>query len=71
MKKRAIFILTAMIVLIGAAPALAYVGNSHSMKFHYDDCRWVNKISAANRVYLDSRDEAAANGYIPCQVCRP
>ncbi len=58
-----------------AAPAVSlaadYVGNARSMKFHYADCRWAKKISAANRVEFESREEAVEEGYVPCQVCNP
>lgn len=48
-----------------------YVGNAKSMKFHYPDCRWAQKISPANRVYFETREEAIEAGYTPCKVCRP
>ena len=58
-----------------AAPAVSlaadYVGNARTQKFHYADCRWAKKISAANRVEFESRDEAVEEGYVPCQVCNP
>ena len=49
----------------------AYTGNSNTGKFHYDDCRWAQKINYNYRVYFDTRDEAIDSGYIPCKVCRP
>lgn len=57
---------------IGAsAMALAYVGNSHSMKFHAEGCRAEQKIRADHRVYLETREEAINAGYTPCGICKP
>lgn len=61
----------ATLLLTMALPAFAYTGNARTSKFHYDDCRWAQKISDYNRVYLDSRQEAINNGYVPCKVCKP
>lgn len=51
--------------------AANYIGNANSMKFHYQSCRWAQKIRPANRVYFDTREEAIEAGYIPCKVCKP
>ena len=49
----------------------AYVANSNSGKFHYAGCQYVSRMSPGNKVYFDSREEAAGAGYVPCKVCRP
>jgi len=48
-----------------------YVGNSRTLKFHRPDCVWAQRISPANRVYFQTREEAIQQGYIPCKVCNP
>ena len=70
-KKLAAILAVAMLLVSFTATALAYVGNSNSMKFHDDDCRWAKKISSEHRVEFEDRDEAIAEGYVPCKVCRP
>ena len=66
----AVAIIFAVLVPI-AAFASAYVGNSNSGKFHYQGCKWEQKMLESNRVYYNSREEAIADGYVPCKVCRP
>ncbi len=56
------------------APAQAkieYVGNSRTLKLHRSDCEWAQKMADRNRVVFKSRDEALAQGYTPCAVCKP
>lgn len=48
-----------------------YIGNSNSMKFHKPDCSAVAKMSEANKVHLNSRQDAINAGYMPCGVCNP
>lgn len=48
-----------------------YVGSSRSDKFHYTSCTWAKKISPANLVKFQSKNEAAQKGYQPCKVCKP
>lgn len=48
-----------------------YVGNSNSHKFHYSDCKSVKKMSAKNKVELNSREDAINSGYTPCKICNP
>lgn len=48
-----------------------YVGNLNSYKFHYQGCRWGQRIHESNRYYSDSRQELIDLGMIPCKVCRP
>lgn len=54
-----------------AEPAGAYLGSVNSDKFHAPDCRQAETIKEANRIWFDSREEAAAAGYTPCSVCQP
>ena len=48
-----------------------YLGNSYTLKFHYPDCQWAEKISESNLIEFKSRQEAVNNGYDPCKVCKP
>lgn len=51
--------------------AATYVLNTNSMKFHYANCRYASKISPENYRTCSSREEAIAQGFIPCGVCNP
>ena len=51
--------------------ACAYVGNRNSMKFHLATCTWAAQTSPENRVCLATREEALAQGYVACKVCKP
>ena len=64
----AIVILTASFATVLAS---SYVGNANSGKFHYADCPTVAKMNPANKVYLQTRDEAVKAGYVPCKRCKP
>ena len=50
---------------------IGYVGSKKSMKLHYSNCEWAEKINSANKVEFISRDEAIKKGYSPCKVCSP
>ena len=63
-----IFFLTAAFASVLAS---SYVCNANTKKFHYADCSAVNKMNPANKVYMDTREEAIAAGYIPCKRCNP
>lgn len=54
---------------VGTAFAADYLGNPRSMKFHYTTCRTIKHPE--NFVPIESRDEALAEGYVPCGVCKP
>ena len=73
MKKRITVFLSILLMLILPIIAYAsgYVGNAHSHKFHYDNCRYVSQMNENNKVWFESREEAISAGYIPCKVCRP
>lgn len=74
--KKKLFSLLSLILLIGmiagsVALGSDYIGNSNTGKFHYADCRWVQKMSENHKVYFESREDAIDAGYVPCKVCRP
>lgn len=49
-----------------------YVLNTNTKKFHRPDCPSVSKMKAANRQdFHGTRDEAIAQGYEPCAICKP
>ena len=71
-KKVAIFLFLLFVLMLPLiAYASSYVGNAHSHKFHYSDCRYVSQMNESNKVWFDSREEAIGSGYVPCKVCRP
>ncbi len=53
------------------AQSCPYIGNSNTGKFHLAGCRYVAQMSPANKVCLQSREQAISLGYIPCKVCAP
>ena len=71
MMKKLTLVLAMICVLssVGTAFAADYLGNPRSMKFHYTDCRTIKHPE--NFVPIESRDEAIAEGYVPCGVCKP
>ncbi len=69
--KRLILICAAVLMIFVHALASAYIGNSNSGKFHYADCPTVAKMNPANKVFLNTREEAIGAGYIPCKRCKP
>lgn len=49
-----------------------YIANKNTKKFHYPDCKSVKSMKETNKELLScSRDEAIANGYSPCGICKP
>lgn len=71
MKKFLIICAAVLTLTFATALASTYIGNSNSGKFHYSDCPTVNKMNPANKVFLNTRDEAIAAGYVPCKRCKP
>jgi beta-lactamase superfamily II metal-dependent hydrolase len=53
------------------AQSCPYIGNSNTGKFHRAGCRYVAQMSPANKVCLQSREQAISLGYVPCKVCAP
>ena len=47
----------------------SYIGNKRSLKFHLPTCRY--QPAEKNRVYYKTREEAIAEGFVPCKVCKP
>jgi micrococcal nuclease len=71
-KLAALFVLAAVVATFATtALASTYVANASTGKFHYSDCRYVNRMNESNKVYYDDRDEVINAGYVPCKVCRP
>ena len=56
-----------------AAPATdgKFVGNSDSLVYHTLDCRYGNRISEQNKVFLKTKAAATKGGYKPCSYCNP
>ena len=61
-----------------AVPVLAnvqhnfpYVGNKSSMRLHRANCPSVEEMHPYNRVFIASRSEAIAQGFVPCKRCKP
>ncbi len=50
---------------------IAYVGNSHTLRFHNPDCPSVIEMKPENRVTFSTREEAIEQGYQPCGRCNP
>lgn len=63
--------LTIILLMLLVSSALAFVGNSKTMKFHIETCRTIKKMNNANRVKIATREQAIKSGYVPCKVCRP
>ena len=69
--KKFLIICAACLLIFANALAAVYIGNANSGKFHYADCPTVAKMNPANKVFLNTRDEAIGAGYIPCKRCKP
>ncbi len=53
-------------------PAVSYVLNQNTMKFHTPDCPSVTRMKEENRIRFEgTRDEAIGMGYSPCGQCNP
>ncbi len=48
-----------------------YVGWAHSKTYHYPDCIWAKNIPTGSQVWFSSPEEARAQGYVPCNICKP
>lgn len=71
---RNVFVVLAVLILMFVpivAQATQYVANLQSGIFHYQGCKWEQKMWEVNRVYYNSREGCLADGYRPCKVCRP
>ena len=56
-------------LLTGANPIEPIVGNRVLGIYHLQACKWVDQISAANRVSFASASEALSHGFKPCRIC--
>lgn len=53
-------------------PAVTYILNTNTMKFHYADCSSVAKITAENRQdSTKNREALLQEGFSPCGNCKP
>ena len=48
-----------------------YIGNSNTRKFHRASCGEIRKMNEENKVCLATREDAIAQGYVPCGKCNP
>ncbi len=56
---------------LGCSAGTEFVGSKNSDKYHYCDCRYVKKIKSENLLCFDDKEDAQAEGYVPCGVCKP
>ena len=71
MKKFTVVLVMIIFAMMTHVLASNYVANVNSGKFHYADCPSVEKMNPANKVFMNTRDEAINAGYIPCKRCNP
>lgn len=48
-----------------------YLGSRNSKIFHTQHCLQVTRILPNNRVIFVTVSDAVAQGYLPCQICKP
>jgi hypothetical protein len=48
----------------------AYVGSRKGTKYHLPWCAGAKTISEENKVWFQSKEEAASRGYTPAQNCK-
>lgn len=49
-----------------------YVVNTNTKKFHSPSCSSITEMNESNKLYyMGSREDAIAEGYSPCQRCKP
>ena len=54
------------------ADAREYVLNTNTKKFHYPDCKSVDKMKDKNKLVEETtREDIIARGYDPCKNCNP
>ena len=50
----------------------SYILNKNTKKFHYPKCSSVSDMKEKNKIYFSgTREEAIAQGYVPCKRCNP
>lgn len=63
--------LIAILVATSVLAAPKYVASRSRVPFHLTTCSWAKKISPANAVYYNTREEAIKDGHRPCKVYKP
>lgn len=54
------------------SPAISYIVNTNTGKFHYPSCSSVDQMAEKNKLEVtDSRDSLVSQGYDPCGRCDP
>ncbi|MGE5582361.1 MAG: thermonuclease family protein [Bacillota bacterium] len=48
-----------------------YLGSAKGSTYHYQTCKWAQKIKPGNKIWFNSKDEAEKSGYKPCKACNP
>lgn len=59
----------ALLMTVPGVVSAAYLENPRSGKFHTESCRTVKHRE--NFVEVPTREQAVADGYVPCSVCHP
>ncbi len=54
-----------------AEPMPPYVASSERDRFHVPSCRWARRIRQEHRLVFEHREDAIAEGYVPCGTCSP
>lgn len=53
-------------------PAITYVLNTNTMKFHLPSCKHASEIADHNKLLSnETRDAILEKGYVPCKTCNP
>jgi micrococcal nuclease len=55
----------------GTRDADGYVGNTETKRFHLPACRYVSSIKDTHVLRFFAREDAIAEGFVPCKVCDP
>lgn len=63
-----IFPLVLIFVFALTAMAFAEIGNKRSGIYHRDYCSHVSRMNESNKVYFNSKADADASGYRPCNL---
>ena len=60
-----------LFLFIPFAVSAEFWASKKSNKYHYPDCRWVQKIKPENLIKFETPEEAIEAGYVSCKVCKP
>ena len=74
--KNSIKIITILLVVFFAAGLFAQskgkiIGSTKAKKFHTEECQAVKKIAKENLIEFKSIEDAKAQGYEACKICKP